>query len=71
MSMGDSAFYFNSKGKTRKARRQVPFSERIMVLLRMNSRPVNQIVVDATKAGRRFFPARITQSQSTGRKRQS
>ena len=30
----DSAFYFNSRGKTRKARRQVPLSERVVALLR-------------------------------------
>lgn len=30
----DSAFYFNPKGKTRKARRHVPLSERVIALLR-------------------------------------
>ena len=30
----DSAFYFNPKGKTRKARRHVPLSERVLALLR-------------------------------------
>jgi integrase len=30
----DSAFYFNPKGKTRKARRPVPLSERVIALLR-------------------------------------
>lgn len=30
----DSAFYFNPKGKTRKARRLVPLSERVIALLR-------------------------------------
>ena len=30
----DGAFYFNPKGKTRKARRHVPLSERVMALLR-------------------------------------
>ena len=30
----DGAFYFNPKGKTRKARRWVPLSERVIVLLR-------------------------------------
>jgi len=30
----DGAFYFNSKGKTHKARRPVPLSERVIVLLR-------------------------------------
>jgi integrase len=31
----DSAFYFNPKGKTRKARRPVPLSDRVMALLRI------------------------------------
>jgi integrase len=30
----DGAFYFNPKGKTRKARRHVPLSERVIALLR-------------------------------------
>ena len=30
----DSAFYFNPKGKTRKARRHVPLSERVIALLK-------------------------------------
>ena len=30
----ESAFYFNPKGKTRKARRLVPLSERVIALLR-------------------------------------
>jgi integrase len=31
----DSAFYFNPKGKTRKARRPVPLSDRVIALLRI------------------------------------
>ena len=30
----ENAFYFNPKGKTRKARRLVPLSERVIALLR-------------------------------------